>query len=148
MEVILLKKVRNLGELGDRVKIKAGYGRNYLIPFGHAVPATAANVAVFEERRAELEKDAAASLAEANKRSEAVAAAKVVITSKAGDEGKLFGSIGPREVAEAFIATGVEVVKREVQLPEGPIRVTGEHEVTLVLHPEVQATVVIRVEEE
>lgn len=141
MEVILLEKVANLGSLGDKVKVKAGYGRNFLLPYGKAVPATADNLKAFEERRAELEKAAAEKLAEAQTRGETLEGSSVTITSKAGEEGKLFGSIGVRDIADAITAAGTEVEKSEVRLPEGPIRVVGEYEIELQLHSDV--TVVI-----
>lgn len=141
MEVILLEKVANLGSLGDKVKVKAGYGRNFLLPYGKAVPATADNLKAFEERRAELEKAAAEKQAEAQARAEKLEGASVTITSKAGEEGKLFGSIGVRDIADAITATGTEVEKSEVRLPEGPLRVVGEYEIELQLHSDV--TVVI-----
>ena len=125
MEVILLEKVANLGILGDKVKVKAGYGRNFLVPFGKAVSATKANVEAFEARRAEL-----------------------TITAKAGDEGKLFGSIGTRDLADAITAAGVEVAKSEIRMPTGPIRTIGEFDIALQLHTDVAATVKIFVEVE
>lgn len=142
MEVILLEKVANLGSLGDKVKVKAGYGRNFLLPYGKAVAATAENLKAFEERRAELEKVAAEKLATAQTRAEALEGASVTITSKAGEEGKLFGSIGVRDIADAVTAGGTEVEKSEVRLPEGPLRVTGEYDIELQLHSDV--TVVIK----
>ncbi|MEP1214676.1 MAG: 50S ribosomal protein L9 [Marinobacter sp.] len=141
MEVILLEKVANLGSLGDKVKVKAGYGRNFLLPYGKAVPATADNLKAFEERRAELEKAAAEKLAEAQTRGEKLEGASVTITSKAGEEGKLFGSIGVRDIADAITATGTEVEKSEVRLPEGPLRVVGEYEIELQLHSDVTVTI-------
>ncbi|MBP54732.1 50S ribosomal protein L9 [Marinobacter sp.] len=137
MDVILLEKVANLGSLGDKVKVKAGYGRNFLLPYGKAVAATADNLKAFEERRAELEKAAAEKLAAAQARGEALEGASVTITSKAGEEGKLFGSIGVRDIADAITATGTEVEKSEVRLPEGPLRVVGEYEIELQLHSDV-----------
>ncbi len=148
MEVILLEKVANLGVLGDKVKVKAGYGRNFLVPFGKAVPATKANVESFEARRAELEAAAAATLAEAQKRAESMSEIELTITAKAGDEGKLFGSIGTRDLADAITAAGVEVAKSEVRMPNGPIRTTGEFDIALQLHTDVAATVKIFVEAE
>ncbi|MBB5322713.1 50S ribosomal protein L9 [Marinobacter oulmenensis] len=145
MEVILLEKVANLGSLGDKVKVKAGYGRNFLLPQGKAVPATADNVKAFEERRAELEKAAAERLAAAQARAEALEGATFTITSKSGEEGKLFGSIGVRDIADAVTAGGTEVEKSEVRLPEGPIRVTGEYEIELQLHTDVAATIKLAV---
>ena len=137
MDVILLEKVANLGSLGDKVKVKAGYGRNFLLPYGKAVAATADNLKAFEERRAELEKAAAEKLSAAQARGEALEGASVTITSKAGEEGKLFGSIGVRDIADAITATGTDVEKSEVRLPEGPRRVVGEYEIELQLHSDV-----------
>ena len=137
MDVILLEKVANLGSLGDKVKVKAGYGRNFLLPYGKAVAATADNLKAFEERRAELEKAAAEKLSAAQARGEALEGASVTITSKAGEEGKLFGSIGVRDIADAITATGTDVEKSEVRLPEDPLRVVGEYEIELQLHSDV-----------
>lgn len=146
MQVILLDKVAQLGSVGDQVTVKAGFARNFLIPQGKAVMATAANIAHFEARRAELEAKAAASLAAAQARAAAAAnLSTIVITSKAGDDGRLFGSVGARDIAEAVSAAGVEVTKAEVRLPEGALRTTGEHEVKLHLHAEVNATVTINI---
>lgn len=143
MEVILLEKVGKLGGLGDKVKVKSGYGRNYLMPYGKAVMATAANVEAFEARRADLEKAAADKLATAQSRAEQLAEIELSIVAKAGDEGKLFGSIGTRDLADAVTAAGIAVDKSEVRLPNGALRHTGEFEVSLQLHPEVTATVTI-----
>ncbi len=138
MEVILLETVGNLGGLGDQVSVKAGFGRNYLLPQGKAVPATAENVAQFEARRAELEAAAASALTAAQKRADAInAMAAVVITMKAGDEGKLFGSVGTRDIAEAATAAGVEIDKSEVRLPEGALREIGTYEVAVQVHANV-----------
>lgn len=137
MEVILLKKVDNLGGLGERVSVRAGYGRNYLIPQGLAAPATAANVAEFEARRAELEREATESLRAAEARRERLEALTIQLTAKAGTEGKLFGSIGTADIADAIVAAGVEIERKEVRLPEGTIRTAGEHEVELHLHADV-----------
>lgn len=146
MEVILLENIGNLGGLGDKVDVKAGYGRNFLIPQGKAVPATRDNVAEFETRRAELEAAAAATLAAAEKRAEALnALAPISIGANAGEEGKLFGSVGTRDIAEALAAAGCEVDKSEVRLPEGPLRELGEFEVDIQVHGDVTATVVIAV---
>jgi large subunit ribosomal protein L9 len=145
MEVILLEKVANLGSLGDKVKVKSGYGRNFLLPYGKAVAATADNLKAFEERRAELEKAAADKQAAAQSRAEALEGQSFTISSKAGDEGKLFGSIGVRDIADAITAGGTEVEKSEVRLPEGPIRVTGEYEIELQLHTDVTVTVQLAV---
>lgn len=137
MNVILLEKVANLGSLGDKVKVKAGYGRNFLLPFGKAVPATQSNLEAFETRRAELQKAAAEKLTAAEARGEALIGATVTIASKAGDEGKLFGSIGARDIADAVTATGTAIEKSEVTLPEGPLRVVGEFPIELQLHSDV-----------
>ncbi|KFZ28908.1 50S ribosomal protein L9 [Pseudidiomarina atlantica] len=146
MEIILLDKIANLGSLGDQVSVKSGYARNFLFPQGKAVPATDANVKAFEERRAELEAKIAADLAAAEQRAEKVNALDpVVISSKAGDEGKLFGSIGTRDIADAVTAAGVEVQKSEVLLPNGTLRETGEYEIELHLHADVFATVKLQV---
>ena len=146
MEVILLENIGNLGGLGDKVDVKAGYGRNYLVPQGKAVPATRSNIAEFETRRAELEAAAAAALSAAEQRAEAINALQpVTIGANAGEEGKLFGSVGTRDIAEAVTAAGCEVDKAEVRLPEGPLRELGEFEVDIQVHGDVTATVVIAV---
>lgn len=145
MQVILLNKVENLGNLGDVVTVKPGYGRNYLIPTGKAVPANEENRKVFEQRRAEYERSAAEALAEAQARRDSLAGVAAVLTRKAGDEGKLFGSVGTADIAEAFTALGVPVKKHEVRLPEGPIRQAGVHDVSLHLHPEVNVDVKVEV---
>jgi large subunit ribosomal protein L9 len=145
MEVILLEKVANLGSLGDKVKVKAGYGRNFLLPYGKAVAATEDNLKAFEERRAELEKAAADKLAAAQARAEKLEGQSFTISSKAGEEGKLFGSIGVRDIADAITAAGTEVEKSEVRLPEGPLRVTGEYEIELQLHSDVTVTITLAV---
>jgi large subunit ribosomal protein L9 len=146
MNVILLDKIANLGNLGDQVAVKAGYARNFLLPQGKAVVANAANTEVFEARRAELEAKLAAGLAAANERAEKLNALEgVVIASKAGDEGKLFGSIGNRDIADAVTAAGVELAKSEVRLPLGALRTTGEFEIEVQVHTEVKAFVKISV---
>ncbi|MGB0204478.1 MAG: 50S ribosomal protein L9 [Neptuniibacter sp.] len=145
MEVILLEKIGKLGNLGDKVSVKSGFGRNYLVPQGKAVPATEANVAKFEERRAELEAAAAEKLATATARAEGLNEKEVTITAKCGDEGKLFGSIGTRDIADAITAAGAEVSKSEVRLPEGALRSIGEFDIAIQLHPEVTATVKLAV---
>jgi len=145
MEVILLEKIGKLGALGDKVAVKSGYGRNYLIPYGKAVPATTNNVAEFETRRAELEKVAAEKLVAAQARADQLNDKEVTITSKCGDEGKLFGSIGLRDIADAIAAIGVEVSKSEVRLPEGPLRAVGEYDITVHLHSDVNAIVKLSV---
>ncbi len=141
MEVILLSKVENLGDIGDLVNVKPGYGRNYLIPQGKATIANEENRRRFEERRAELEQQAAELLASARARAERLSEIHVTIACKAGEEGKLFGSIGTADIAEALTAQGVEVVKSEVRLPEGTIRELGEYRIDLHLHPEVNVEV-------
>jgi len=146
MQVILLDKIAKLGGLGDKVSVKSGFARNFLLPQGKAVFASKENIAKFEERRAELEAKLAANLAAAQTRAEKVAAlSNVVISSVSGDEGKLFGSIGTRDIADAVSAAGVKVVKSEVRLSEGALRHTGEFEVVLHLHAEVNATVTIEI---
>jgi large subunit ribosomal protein L9 len=142
MQVILLDKIANLGNLGDQVAVKSGYARNFLFPRGKAVPATQANVETFEARRAELEAKVAEELTAAQARAEKLAAlAEVTLVSKAGDEGKLFGSIGTRDISDAITAVGLEVAKSEVRLPLGLIRETGEFDVAIQLHTEVTATI-------
>jgi large subunit ribosomal protein L9 len=145
MEVILLEKVSKMGGLGDKVNVKSGYGRNYLIPFGKAVPATKANIENFEARRADLEKTAAGTLAAAQARADVLNTIELTIAAVAGDEGKLFGSIGTRDIADAIIAAGAEVDKNEVRLPEGVIRAIGEFEIAVQLHSEVTAIVKLAV---
>lgn len=141
MEVILLTKVDNLGNLGDKVTVKPGYGRNYLLPQGLAKPATPENIAELEARRAELEKQLAEELAAAQARADKLKDLTVEITTKAGTEGKLFGSIGTHDIAEAVTQAGVELERKEVRLPDGPIRMAGEHEIELHLHSDVDATI-------
>ena len=148
MEVILLDKVGKLGNVGDRVEVKAGFGRNFLLPTGKAVRATQANVAEFEAKRAELEAAAAAKVSEAEGRAAKLEDVVVTIAANAGDEGKLFGSIGTRDIAEAITAAGVEVVKAEVKLPEGALREVGEFDVDVQLHADVITTVKVVVEAE
>ncbi|HHH49020.1 MAG TPA: 50S ribosomal protein L9 [Gammaproteobacteria bacterium] len=145
MNVILLEKVNNLGDLGDQVNVKAGYGRNFLIPQGKAVSATAENVARFEARRAELEKAAAEKLAAAEARKAALGELTVTIPQKAGEEGKLFGSVGTSDIANAITEAGVEVGKSEVRLPEGALRHVGEFEIDLEFHTDVIATITVEV---
>lgn len=146
MQVILLDKIGNLGGLGDQVNVKSGYARNFLIPQGKVVMATKDNVAMFETRRAELEAKVAEQLAAAEARAESVNTLEgVTIASKAGDEGKLFGSIGTRDIADAITAAGVAVAKSEVRLPEGALRNIGEFEVSIQLHSEVFATAKIAI---
>ena len=141
MEVILIEKIDRLGGLGDLVNVKSGFARNYLLPTGKAKVASAANIAEVEARRAELEKAAADALAAAEARRDQLAKLEVSITAKSGSEGKLFGSIGNSDIAEAVTAAGVNVAKREVRLPEGPLRQAGEYEIGLHLHADVDAVV-------
>lgn len=145
MNVILLEKVHNLGDLGSTVSVKSGYGRNFLIPKGIAVPATVDNVAKFEVRRAELEKVAAEKLAAAMARKNDIEAVSVSIAHKAGDEGKLFGSVGTADIAEAISKAGAAVEKREVRMPEGVIRDIGDYEIDVELHGDVVATVKVSI---
>jgi len=140
MQVILLENVRNLGELGDSVSVANGYGRNFLLPKGKAVPATKDNLEKFEARRAELEAKAAEILAAATARAEQIAKLKVSITAHCGDEGKLFGSVGTKDIADAVTEAGAAVEKHEVRLPNGALRQIGDFEVEIHLHPEVNAT--------
>jgi len=139
MQVILLENVSNLGALGEQVNVKAGFGRNFLLPQKKAVPATAENVTQFEERRAELQKAADEKLAAAKARATEVEAADITIVTKSGDEGKLFGSITIRDIAEAAGAKGLSLEKGEIKMPNGPIRELGEFEISIHLHPEVNA---------
>jgi large subunit ribosomal protein L9 len=141
MEIILLQKIENLGAMGDRVKVRPGYGRNYLVPTGKAKPATPENIAEFEAMRAELEKTAAETLAAAAARSDRLAGLSVTIAARAGEEGKLFGSVGTGDIADAVCAAGVEIERHEVRLPEGPFRQLGEYEVPLHLHSDVNVTI-------
>ncbi|QAX81602.1 50S ribosomal protein L9 [Candidatus Pseudomonas adelgestsugas] len=137
MQLILLEKIANLGNLGDKVKVKAGYSRNYLLPYGKAT----ADLVAFEERRVELEKAAADKKSSAKNRAAQLAELEVTITATAGAEGKLFGSIGTHDIADALTASGVEVQKREIRLPSGTIRNLGEFNVAVHLHAEVEAIV-------
>jgi large subunit ribosomal protein L9 len=146
MELILLQKVTNLGNLGDKVCVKPGYGRNYLVPQGKAVPATEANVAAFEAKRAEYEAKAKASHDEAQARAAKFEGASVTIAAHASTEGKLYGSVGPRDIAEAFTAAGLPLSKSEVIQGEGAFRQIGEYDVLLHLHADVEVTVKVVVE--
>jgi large subunit ribosomal protein L9 len=149
MELILLTNVLNLGSLGDKVRVKPGFGRNYLVPQGKAVAATEANLAEFEKRRAEYEANAQASQSDAEARKAKLENSQVTIRANASTEGKLYGSVGPRDIAEAFTAAGQPLAKSEVNLGEGPLRRTGDFEVHLTLHADVHCTVkVIVVPEE
>ncbi|HBC57113.1 MAG TPA: 50S ribosomal protein L9 [Gammaproteobacteria bacterium] len=149
MQVILLEKVSNLGGLGDQVNVRSGYGRNYLIPQGKAVPATAENIKMYEERRTELENKAKETLQAAEKRATAlVALERVVVKHRAGEESKLYGSVGTAEIAQALTDAGVEVEKREVLLPNGAIHYLGEHDVEIQFHSDVTAAIKLIVEPE
>jgi large subunit ribosomal protein L9 len=141
MEVILLEKIDNLGGLGDKVRVRPGYARNYLLPKGKAKFATPENIAEFEARRAELERAAAEALAAAEARRDSLSGMVIEIKAKAGGEGKLFGSIGSGDIADAVTARGVEVEKREVRLPEGPLRQAGEYDIEVHLHADVNADI-------
>ena len=141
MEVILLKNVGGLGLLGDKVKVRPGYGRNYLVPQGFAVTATPTNLEAFEARRAELERFAAEARAAAEARKARLDGMNVTIARKAGDEGRLFGSVGTADIAAAVTAAGIELAKQEVRLPEGPFRTIGEFEVALHLHVDIDASI-------
>jgi len=146
MDVILLENISKLGKLGEKVSVKAGFGRNFLIPQGKAVYATVENVAEFEARRAELEAAAASQLATAEQRAEAINALDVIaIVAVAGEEGRLFGSVGTRDIAEAITALGCEVDKSEVRLPEGPLRELGGYEIAIQVHGDVSAMVTVSV---
>lgn len=145
MEVILLQKIANLGNIGDRVKVKPGFGRNYLLPGGKATLATPENIARFESRRAELEAKAASDLESARQRAAALEGFTLTITAKAGSEGKLFGSIGTADIAEACARAGHAIERAEVRLPGGPIRAVGEHAISLHLHSDIDVPVPLTV---
>jgi large subunit ribosomal protein L9 len=149
MEVILLERIANLGSIGDKVKVKPGFGRNYLLPQGKAALATPANLAKFEERRAELERKASDELDSAKLRAGQLEGFTLNLSAKAGGEGKLFGSVGTADIAEACTAAGIRIERSEVRLPTGPIRLVGDHVVTLHLYTdvEVELPVVITAEE-
>jgi large subunit ribosomal protein L9 len=145
MEVILLQKVENLGNIGDQVNVKAGFGRNFLLPQGKATLATSANIAIFEVRRAELEAKQTNELAAAQVRADKLKGLKLSITARAGSEGKLFGSVGTVDIAEAAAAAGFDINRSEVRLPEGPLRSVGAHEVAIHLHSDLNATITVNV---
>jgi large subunit ribosomal protein L9 len=145
MNVILLDKVENLGDIGDMVTVKPGYGRNYLLPTGKASLATPANIKEFEARRADLEKQAGAELAAATARAELVQGMELVITANVGAEGKLFGSVGPIDITEACEKVGVEIARSEVRMPDGPIHEVGEFTVGLHFHSDVNAEITLRI---
>ena len=145
MNVILLENVENLGAIGDLVKVKAGFGRNFLLPQGKAALATPENVKAIDSRRAELEKNAAGDLASAKKRADVLNGMELVISANAGSEDKLFGSVGPIDITEAFAAVQVEVQRSEVRMPDGPIHELGDFQIGVHLHPEINADVTIKV---
>lgn len=147
MEVILLEKIKHLGDLGDTVKVRPGYGRNFLLPKGKALPATNANREVYEARKAELMKNAQASVNAAQLRAEKIAGLALTIAMRAGDEGKLYGSVGPNEISDAAKAAGVEIERVEIDMGEGPIRNIGEYGVAVHLHSEVETSVKVIVVE-
>lgn len=145
MEVILLEKIENLGGIGDKVKVKSGYGRNYLLPQGKATLATPEHIEAFEARRAELERKSEDEFVAAKARGEQLEGLELSITAKAGAEGKLFGSVGTADIVEICEAAGATVERREVRLPDGPIRVVGEHRVDFHLHTDVTVSVTLNV---
>ena len=145
MDVILLQKVANLGNIGDRVKVRSGFGRNYLLPEGKATLATADNIARFEARRVELERMAREQLSSAEERAAAMKDFKLLIQAKAGTEGKLFGSIGTSDIAEACSKAGFNVQRSEVRLPNGPLRTVGDHAVALHLHADIDVTLTVSI---
>ena len=145
MNVILLDNVENLGRIGDLVKVKPGYGRNFLLPQGKAALATPENIKAIDARRAELEKAAAEELAVAQKRADVINGMELVINANAGSEDKLFGSVGPIDIADAFASVQVEVQRSEVRMPDGPIHQLGEYPIGVHLHPDVNAEVIVRV---
>ena len=145
MQIILLQRIVNLGKLGETVDVKPGYGRNFLIPLGKALPATEANIEKFEARRAELEAEEAKEVATAQARADALTDVNVIMRAKSGDEGKLFGSIGTRDIAEALTNSGLEVDRAEVKLPEGTLRQIGEYSVDIQLHHDVTATILVTI---
>lgn len=148
MELILIEKVLNLGDLGDKVKVKPGYGRNYLVPSGKAMRATSANIAEFEARREELEIVARKKMSAAGERLASIEGFELVVSANASDEGKLYGSIGPREIAEAVTERGIALSKSEVIMGEGPIRNVGEHQVLIHLHADVETEIKVTVNPE
>ena len=145
MNVILLDNVENLGNIGDLVKVKAGYGRNFLLPQGKAALATPANMKAIESRRAELEKNAKEELDSAKKRAGVINGMELVISANAGSEDKLFGSVGPIDITEAFAAVQVEVQRSEVRMPDGPIHELGDFQIGVHLHPEINVEVTVKV---
>lgn len=145
MQVILLEKVRNLGNLGDKVNVKSGYGRNFLIPQNKAVFATEKNIEQFNKRRAELEKKAKTDLAKAEQRAAKMNDTTIVISAQASDEGKLYGSVGPNEVKDALVAQSIEVSKREIVMPEGPLHSVGQYVIEVHVHSDVIANVQLEI---
>lgn len=145
MQVILLQRIVNLGKLGETVDVKPGYGRNYLIPQGKALPATQANIEKFEARRAELEAQEAAEIARAQERAEALRDVNVIMRARSGDEGKLFGSIGTRDIADALTRSGLEVDRSEVKMPDGAFRQIGEYNVDVQLHHDVSVSILVTI---
>ena len=145
MQIILLQRIVNLGKLGETVDVKPGYGRNFLIPYGKALPATAVNIEKFEARRAELEAEEKKELDTAQERADALTDVNVIMRAKSGDEGKLFGSIGTRDIAEALTNSGLEVDRAEIKLPEGALRQVGEYNVDIQLHHDVTATILVTI---
>ncbi|MHB1565910.1 MAG: 50S ribosomal protein L9 [Acidiferrobacter sp.] len=145
MQIILLEKIRNLGELGDEVTVKPGFGRNFLIPRGKAVRATPENKTRFEAQRAEFERQQQDHMARARARAEQITGVTVQIVCKAGEEGRLFGSVGTSDIADALSAAGFEVAKSEIELPNGPLKAVGDHELRIALHPEVGASIIVSV---
>ncbi|MFQ5995598.1 MAG: 50S ribosomal protein L9 [Acidiferrobacterales bacterium] len=145
MQVILLEEVQNLGNLGDEVRVKPGYARNYLIPYGKAVIANAENRARFDAQRAELEQQHAEALASAQDRAKGLEGARVEIVRKVSEEGKLFGSVSTRDIVEAMEEAGFELHRSEVHLPTGPLKEVGDHEVQVTLHPEVDVNIKVSI---
>ncbi len=145
MKIILKEKIDNLGTIGDVVKVKPGYGRNFLLPQGKATLATKENIAHFESIRAELEKKSADELIRAKARAEQIEGLDITVSAKAGTEGKLFGSIGTFDLVEAITAAGAEIERSEIRLPDGPLRTTGEHQVDVHLHSDVDVSLTVTV---
>jgi large subunit ribosomal protein L9 len=145
MEIILLQKVENLGNIGDKVNVKAGFGRNFLLPQGKATLATPANIAIFEARRADLEAKQAEEIGAAKARAEKLNGLTLSITARSGSEGKLFGSLGTVDIAEAAVAAGVEILRSEVRLPDGPLRSVGAHDVDIHLHSDLNVRITVNV---
>lgn len=147
MQVILLEKIHKLGDLGDTVTVRGGYGRNFLMPQGKALPANEANRAVFESRKAELMQRAQESLGAAQQRAKSLEGASVTIEARAADQGKLYGSVAPADIVEAAAAQGLEIEKSEVDMPDGPIRVVGDYQIRVLLHSEIECEIAVHVVE-